>query len=335
MTSAAARTSGARSARPRRSSVARAAMESAPSDTLAARVRKAVRRTSSATSRVRSTSAGMVTEETPTEATTARRTSLCLSHSSSDSSAAVVASSAKSPDSPGSCVPRGRERGVSAPGVAQRGAAFAHCAKMAACARLQARQRARRLHARGGRAVAQALRHGGAQLGVQVVRELRVVGEAVQERGHELADAEAHGLVRRARQRQQAPQQLLQEHVVRLAVRARLALVGEQDDEPDQPLYRRLALRAGVGAAARARVRPRAAHPRTRQRALATTKACSSSDSSSSSSSVGASRRRVASMRTKRSWNCGDADCWHSHRIAGSDIAGVAALRDIAGQRRI
>ena len=103
MTSAALRTSSTRSARPRRNSVARWAMESAASETLFATVRNAVRRTSSALSRVRSTSAGMVMTDTPTEATTARRTSLCLSHSSRDSSAAVAASSAKSPASPGSC----------------------------------------------------------------------------------------------------------------------------------------------------------------------------------------------------------------------------------------
>ena len=115
--------------------------------------------------------------------------------------------------------------------------------------RLEARQRARRLHARRRSAIAQPLGHGGHQLREQLVREAGVVGQAVQQGSNQLAHAEAHGLVRRLGQRQERPQQLLKERVVVLVRLVSVALVGQNDDETNQPFHRRLALRAAASAA--------------------------------------------------------------------------------------
>ena len=66
----------------------------------------------------------------------------------------------------------------------------------------------------------------------------------MQQRSNQLAHAEAHGLVRRLGQRQERPQQLLKERVVVLVRLVGVALGGQDDDEPNQPFHRRLALRA-------------------------------------------------------------------------------------------
>ena len=65
----------------------------------------------------------------------------------------------------------------------------------------------------------------------------------MQQGSNQLAHAKAHGLVRRLGQRQERPQQLLQERVVVLVRLVGVALVGQDDDESDQPFHRRLTLR--------------------------------------------------------------------------------------------
>ena len=113
----------------------------------------------------------------------------------------------------------------------------------------------------------------------------------MQQGGNQLAHAEAHRLVSRLGQRKERPQQLFEERVVVFVRLIGVALVGENDDETNQPFHRRLALRraresdAGGGATS-------ALH-----RTLDTTKAWRMKPSSSSASSAGWSRRRCASRR--------------------------------------
>ena len=100
ISTAAARTEGARSFSPRRAAVARRAMEMASTGTLLASARNATRRTSSDASRVRSTTCGMVKSEMASDPRMAFRTSLFFSAPRSFTNECVMASSAKLPSWP-------------------------------------------------------------------------------------------------------------------------------------------------------------------------------------------------------------------------------------------
>mmetsp|Transcript_1841 Transcript_1841/g.6791 ORF Transcript_1841/g.6791 Transcript_1841/m.6791 type:complete len:242 (-) Transcript_1841:356-1081(-) len=97
------RTMGARSLNPRRNTNARCAMDTDSTGTLDVSARNAMRLTSSATSRVLSTTHGMVKSEIASDPKIALRTSLFFSLPSNSTNACVISSCEKSSLSPPSC----------------------------------------------------------------------------------------------------------------------------------------------------------------------------------------------------------------------------------------